>query len=74
MVFGHGPSCNKTLAFSGRGKPLIYGYIRTSRAAVDGLASMHPETQLRGDTLTVTALDRVSRNRVEEVVCQNHVM
>ena len=52
---------------------MIYGYIRTSRAAVDGLAGMHPETQLRGDTLTVAALDRVSRNRVEEVVCQNHV-
>ena len=25
---------------------MIYGYIRTSRAAVDGLASMHPETQV----------------------------
>ena len=83
---------------------MIYGYIRTSRAAVDGLAGMHPETQvqalagagvepvnivsdvgvsgsvpagerpgwreldarlLRGDTLTVAALDRISRNRVE---------
>ena len=79
---------------------MIYGYIRTSRAAVDGLAGMHPETQfqalagagvepdnilsdvgisgsvsvadrpgwtaldnrlLRGDTLTVAALDRISR-------------
>ena len=78
---------------------MIYGYIRTSRAAVDGLAGMHPETQLqaladagvdpvnivsdvgisgsvpagerpgwtgldarllRGDTLTVAALDRIS--------------
>ena len=85
---------------------MIYGYIRTSRAAVDGLACMHPETQvraladagvepanivsdagvsgsvpagerpgwsgldarlLRGDTLTVAALDRISRNRVELV-------
>ena len=85
---------------------MIYGYIRTSRAAVDGLAAMHPETQvqalaeagvetanivsdvgvsgsvpagdrpgwtgldarlLRGDTLTVAALDRISRNRVELV-------
>ena len=85
---------------------MIYGYIRTSRAAVDGLAGMHPETQvqalagagvepvnivsdvgvsgavpagdrpgwseldarlLRGDTLTVAALDRTSRNRVELV-------
>ena len=60
--------------------------------AVDGLAGMHPETQvqalagagsvpagerpgwtgrdarlLRGDTLTVAALDRISRNRVELV-------
>ena len=26
---------------------MIYGYIRTSRAAVDGLARMHPETQLQ---------------------------
>ena len=26
---------------------MIYGYIRTSRAAVDGLAGMHPETQLQ---------------------------
>ena len=85
---------------------MIYGYIRTSRAAVDGLAGMHPETQLqvlsdagvdptnivsdvgisgsvpagdrpgwtcldarllRGDTLTVAALDRIRRNRVELV-------
>ena len=85
---------------------MIYGYIRISRAAVDGLAGMHPETQvqalidagvdpanivsdvgisgsvpvgdrpgwtgldarlLRGDTLTVAALDRISRNRVELV-------
>ena len=82
---------------------MIYGYLRTSRTAVDGLAGMHPETQLqaladagvepvsifqdvgssgsvpvsdrpgwtgldarlrRGDTLTVAALDRNSRNRV----------
>ena len=87
-------------------KPTIYGYIRTSRTAVDSLAGMHPETQvqaladagvepvnivsdvgisgsvpagerpgwsgldaglLRGDTLTVAALDRLSRNRVELV-------
>ena len=85
---------------------MIHGYIRTSRAAVDGLAGMHPETQvqaladagvdpvnivsdvgvsgsvpvserpgwtgldarlLRGDTLTVAALDRISCNRVELV-------
>ena len=87
---------------------MIYGYIRTSRAAVDGLAGMDPETQvqvqalagtgvepdhivsdvgisgsvpvidrpgwtgldarlLRGDTVTVAALDRISRNRVELV-------
>ena len=85
---------------------MIYGYIRTSRPAVDGLAGMHPETQvraladagvepanivsdvgvsgsvpagerpgwtgldarlLRGDTVTVAALDRISRNRVELV-------
>ena len=85
---------------------MIYGYIRTSCAAVDGLAGMHPETQvqaladagvepvnivsdvgisgsvpagerpgwtgldaqvLRGDTLTVAALDQISRNRVELV-------
>ena len=26
---------------------MIYGYIRTSRAAVYGLAGMHPETQLQ---------------------------
>ena len=78
---------------------MIYGYLRTSCAAVDGLAGMHPETQvraladagvepvnsisdvgisgsvpagerpgwtgldarlLRGDTLTVAALDRIS--------------
>ena len=26
---------------------MIYGYLRTSRAAVDGLAGMHPETQLQ---------------------------
>ena len=25
---------------------MIYGYLRTSRPAVDGLAGMHPETQL----------------------------
>ena len=82
---------------------MIYGYLRTSRAAVDGLAGMHPETQvqaladagvepasivsdvgisgsvpagdrpgwsgldarlLRSDTVTVAALDRISRNRV----------
>ena len=80
-----------------------HGYLRTSRAAVDGLAGMRPETQLqaladagvepanvypdvgssgsvpvsdrpgwteldtklrRGDTVTVAALDRISRNRV----------
>ena len=85
---------------------MIYGYLRTSRAAVDGLAGMHPETQLqaladagvelanifqdvgisgsvlvsdrpgwteldarlrRGDTLTVAALDRISRNRLDLV-------
>ena len=85
---------------------MIYGYIRTSRTAVDGLAGMHPETQLqaladagvdpanivsdvgisgsvpvgdrpgwtgldarllRGDTVTVAALDRISRNRVDLV-------
>ena len=85
---------------------MIYGYIRTSRAAVDGLAGMHPETQLqalataevehddifqdvgisgsvlvsdrpgwteldtkliRGDTVTVAALDRISRNRLDLV-------
>ena len=27
---------------------MIYGYIRTSRAAVDGLAGMHSETQVQG--------------------------
>ena len=87
-------------------KPKIYGYLRTSRASVDGLAGMHPETQLqaladagvepvnvypdvgssgsvpvsdrpgwtgldarlrRGDTVTVAALDRISRNRVDLV-------
>ena len=26
---------------------MIYGYLRTSRAAVDGLAGMHPETQFQ---------------------------
>ena len=26
---------------------MIYGYIRTSRAAVDGLAGMHPQTQVQ---------------------------
>ena len=26
---------------------MVYGYIRTSHAAVDGLASMHPETQVQ---------------------------
>ena len=26
---------------------MIYGYLRTSRAAVDGLAGMHPETQVQ---------------------------
>ena len=85
---------------------MIYGYLRTSRTAVDGLAGMRPETQfqaladagvqpanifqdvgssgsvpvsdrpgwtgldarlLRGDTLTVAALDRISRNRVDLV-------
>ena len=85
---------------------MIYGYLRTSRAAVDGLAEMHPETQLqaladagieptnifqdvgvsgsvlvsdrpgwtgldakliRGDTVTVAALDRISRNRLDLV-------
>ena len=85
---------------------MIYGYLRTSRAAVDGLAGMHPETQLqalanaevelanifqdvgisgsvlvsdrpgwteldtkliRGDTVTVAALDRISRNRLDLV-------
>ena len=25
---------------------MIYGYIRTSRAAFDGLAGIHPETQV----------------------------
>ena len=83
---------------------MIYGYLRTSRAAVAGLAGMHPETQLqalanaevevanifqdvgisgsvlvsdrpgwteldtkltRGDTVTVAALDRISRNRLD---------
>ncbi len=82
---------------------MIYGYLRTSRTAVDGLAGMRPETQLqaladvgvepanifqdvgssgsvpvsdcagrteldtklrRGDTVTVAALDRISRNHV----------
>ena len=85
---------------------MIYGYLRTSRAAVDGLAGMHPETQLqalanaevelanifqdvgisgsvlvsdrpgwteldtkliRRDTVTVAALDRISRNRLDLV-------
>ena len=85
---------------------MIYGYLRTSRAAVAGLAGMHPETQLqaladaevelanifqdvgisgsvlvsdrpgwteldtkliRGDTVTVAALDRISRNRLDLV-------
>ena len=85
---------------------MMYGYLRTSRAAVDGLAGMHPETQLqalvnaevelanifqdvgisgsvpvsdrpgwteldtkliRGDTVTVAALDRISRNRLDLV-------
>ena len=85
---------------------MIYGYLRTSRAAVDGLAGMHPETQLqalgnaevelanifqdvgisgsvlvsdrpgwteldtkliRDDTVTVAALDRISRNRLDLV-------
>ena len=85
---------------------MIYGYLRTSRAAVDGLAGMHPETQLQaladagvelanifqdmgisgsvlvsdrpgwtvldakpipGDTVTVAALDRISRNRLDLV-------
>ena len=85
---------------------MIYGYLCTSRAAVDGLAGMHPETQLqaladagieptnifqdvgvsgsvlvsdrpgwtgldakliRGDTVTVAALDRISRNRLDLV-------
>ena len=85
---------------------MIYGYLRTSRAAVEGLAGMHPETQLqalanaevelanifqdlgisgsvlvsyrpgwteldtkliRGDTVTVAALDRISRNRLDLV-------
>ena len=85
---------------------MIYGYLRTSRAAIDGLAGMHPETQLqalanaevelanilqdvgisgsvlvsdrpgwteldtkliRGDTVTVAALDRISRNRLDLV-------
>ena len=31
----------------GRGKTQIYSYIRTSRAAVNGLAGMHPETQVQ---------------------------
>ena len=26
---------------------MIYGYIRTSRTAVDGLAGRHPETQVQ---------------------------
>ena len=85
---------------------MIYGYLRTSRAAVDVLAGRHPETQvqaladagvepasivsdvgisgsvpagdrpgwsgldarlLRSDTVTVAALDRTSRNRVDLV-------
>ena len=45
--FGQGPRCTKTLALLGRGKTQIYSYIRTSRAAVDGLAGMHPETQVQ---------------------------
>ena len=73
---------------------MIYGYLRTSRTAVDGLADAGVEgasifqdvgssgsvpvsdrpgwTQLdtrlrRGDTVTVAALDRISRNRVDLV-------
>ena len=47
LGFGQGPRCTKTLAFWAGAKPMIYGYIRTSRAAVDGLAGMHPETQVQ---------------------------
>ena len=104
--FGQVSFGNKTLALSGRGKTHDLRLYPHSRAAVDGLAGMHPETQvqaladagvepanivsdvgipgsvpagerpgwtgldarlLRGDTVTVAALDRISRNRVELV-------
>ena len=38
-------------------KPMIYGYIRTSRAAVDGLAGMHPETQVQAGVEPRHSLD-----------------
>ena len=100
---GIGSPVTKPPYFWAGSKPIIYGYLRTSRTAVDGLAGMRPETQLqaladagvepanvfkdvgisgsvpvsdragwtgldarlrRGDTVTVVALDRISRNRV----------
>ena len=101
-----GPAVTKPSYFWAGSKLMFYGYLRTSRAAVDGLAGMRPETQLqaladagvepanvypdvgssgsvpvsdrpgwteldtklrRGDTVTVAALDRISRNRVDLV-------
>ena len=80
--------------FCAASKPMIYGYLRTSRAAVDGLADASVElanifqdmgssgsvlvsdrpgwTELDakiilGDTVTVAALDRSSRNRLDMV-------
>ena len=52
---------------------MIYGYIRTSRAAVDGLAGMHPENQVLADagvptfpasdcSLTSTSLTALTRH------------
>ena len=46
-VLGRVHAVPKPSLFWAGAKPMIYGYIRTSRAAADGLAGMHPETQLQ---------------------------
>ena len=38
---------------------MIYGYLRTSRTAVDGLAGMHPEIQLQA--MVDAGVESVSR-------------
>ena len=46
-VLGRGPPVTKPSHFWAGSKPMLYGYLRTSRTAVDGQAGMRPETQLQ---------------------------
>ena len=46
-VLGMGHRVTKPPHFYAGSKPMIYGYLRTSRAAVDGLSGMHSDTKLQ---------------------------